>query len=277
MSSSNTTPDFELFSSLRYDPVLLISSTNTRLTGAPSPFYMLPYHRDRIHEAAAHFKWHNLLPLLAGDHGFINFGGAIESQIDLTSKSPLRVRVAIDVNGKISVTSGPTPPKRMADLYPTILPSPSTDEHAETEEKASIGNDLPSRDEPWAVLVDTERPEPSSFSTYKTSKRDIYDSARSRAGIASFTEPKEVLLVSVKGEVMEGSLTSIILWRGGRWVTPPAESGGQKGTTRRWLLAEGLVKEEVVEVDSLRDGEECWLSNGVRGMIYGRVKLGDGH
>lgn len=90
-------------------------------------------------------------------------------------------------------------------------------------------------------------------------------------------EPKEVLLVSTRDEeIMEGSLTSIILWREGRWVTPPVSSGGQAGTTRRWLIWEGLVKEEVVKVETLRDGEECWLSNGVRGLIFGRISLVEG-
>lgn len=273
--SSNTAPNFELFSSLRYDPLLLSSPINTRLNGPPSPFYMLRYHQDRILEAAAHFKWYNIEHLTAGDHGFINFEGAIESKIDMKSRTPLRVRVAIDVDGKFSVTSGPTPTKRLGDLYPTILPSPAAVEHVEAE--MSDEDNLPSRDEPWVVLVDTEHTEPSEFSTYKTSKRDIYDSARGRAGLTSFAEPREVLLVNTKGEIMEGSLTSVIFWRGGRWVTPPVESGGQKGTTRRWLIEQGMVLEENVKAESLRDGEECWLSNGVRGLIYGRMKLGDAH
>jgi hypothetical protein len=28
-----------------------------------------------------------------------------------------------------------------------------------------------------------------------------------------------------------------------------------------------------VKVDSLVDGEECWISNGVRGFLPGKVKL----
>ncbi len=32
-----------------------------------------------------------------------------------------------------------------------------------------------------------------------------------------------------------------------------------------------LVAEEEVRADSLVDGEECWLSNGVRGFFCGRV------
>lgn len=52
--------EFQLFTSLRYDPLLLESQENSRpvlnfLT--PSPFYMLAYHRDRMVEAAQHFDF----------------------------------------------------------------------------------------------------------------------------------------------------------------------------------------------------------------------------
>lgn len=51
---------FELFTSLRYDPILLQSEENG--SGdfnfeAKSPFYMLKYHRDRMLEAALYFDW----------------------------------------------------------------------------------------------------------------------------------------------------------------------------------------------------------------------------
>lgn len=31
--------------------------------------------------------------------------------------------------------------------------------------------------------------------------------------------------------------------------------------------------EDTILADSLAEGEECWLSNGVRGFFFGRVKL----
>lgn len=34
-----------------------------------------------------------------------------------------------------------------------------------------------------------------------------------------------------------------------------------------------LAVEEEVRVDSLQEGEECWISNGVRGFIFGKVKV----
>lgn len=52
---------FHLFTSLRYDPVLLNSAENSLPMlnfASPSPFYMLVYHRDRMLEAAQHFDFH---------------------------------------------------------------------------------------------------------------------------------------------------------------------------------------------------------------------------
>jgi hypothetical protein len=51
---------FQLFTSLRYDPLLLQSEQNSRAFlnfVTPSPFYMLVYHRDRMVEAAQHFDF----------------------------------------------------------------------------------------------------------------------------------------------------------------------------------------------------------------------------
>jgi 4-amino-4-deoxychorismate lyase len=84
----------------------------------------------------------------------------------------------------------------------------------------------------------------------------------------------KVLIISTKdGEIMEGSLTSVYFFRDGKWTTPPVESGGQVGTTRRWALEKGLCIQDIVKVESLVDGEECWISNGVRGFMAGKVKL----
>jgi hypothetical protein len=36
----------------------------------------------------------------------------------------------------------------------------------------------------------------------------------------------------------------------------------------------GLAEEERVDISSLVDGEECWLSSGVRGFMFGKVAVG---
>jgi 4-amino-4-deoxychorismate lyase len=62
----------QLFTSLRYDPLLLTSAENSRTDLnfiTPSPFYMLAYHRDRMLEAAQHFDFHAVVARLAHGEG----------------------------------------------------------------------------------------------------------------------------------------------------------------------------------------------------------------
>lgn len=43
----------------------------------------------------------------------------------------------------------------------------------------------------------------------------------------------------------------------------------------QWLISgsRGVAVEQAVPADSLTDGEECWISNGVRGFIAAVVQL----
>lgn len=53
----NAPDDFELFTSLRYDPKLLDENFNTEVSGVPSPYLLLPYHVDRLVKQASVFEW----------------------------------------------------------------------------------------------------------------------------------------------------------------------------------------------------------------------------
>ncbi len=281
-----TEPDFQLFSSLRFDVQLLESSANHVLSGSPSPFYMLPYHRARILEAAIHFGWSAPAERISGPQGLLHILQKLEASVDVKSITPLRVRIILNSDGNVMVDTNEAPPVPLTNLFPSRIPPPAPKlevspltggvmmlgEGDTLHAGAALGSPLQTH--PWTVLVDREKTKPSPFTTYKTTCRDVYVGARARAGIQSMTEHKEVLIISETGhEIMEGSLTSVYFWRGGRWVTPPVSSGGQAGTTRRWLLENGLCDEEVVSSNSLVDGEECWISNGVRGLIWGKIKL----
>lgn len=247
---------------------------------------MLPHHRDRLLQAAQRFQFHAAVSKIQGDKGLSAIQSAIEAAVDSTSKDPLRVKALLSHDGIITVESNATPAVALENLYPASLPFPEGQDPAQkmkvsalTGGALTLGQDtcLPgaaTRTNAWTIKPDTATTSATDYTSYKTTSRDMYDEARARVGIVSRTEPKEVLIVSnLNGEVMEGSLTTVYFWRNGRWVTPPVESGGQIGTTRRWALDKRLCEEEVVTKDSLLDGEECWVSNGVRGFIWGRVSL----
>lgn len=108
--------------------------------------------------------------------------------------------------------------------------------------------------------------EPSLFTAHKTTQRTQYNEVR-----GSIPLEVEILLQNEKGEISEGCITTPYFWRGGRWVTPPADAGGNLGTTRRWALEQGLAVEETVMAKDVNVGEKIWVSNGVRAWGWGRV------
>lgn len=124
----------------------------------------------------------------------------------------------------------------------------------------------------FKFILDTEATTQSPFTSHKTTVRDMYESSRARTGIQSYAEKKEVVLWNDRGEVMEGSLTSVYVWRDGEgWVTPVLSSGGQGGATRRWSLEKGTVQEGVVRKEEVQSGRWMMASNGVRGWWGGWV------
>lgn len=272
--------DFQLFTSLRYDPALLqvpvrkLSYAGWNSVNS-SPLYMLDYHRDRMLRAATHWGWDAAIKVLQGDFGLKRLVELAESSIGWDQQSPLRVRIAITKDGELSITTGPVPETTLANLFPESLPPPEGVEDSGTDQ--GISSKLPGYD----ILVDTPMTTRSEYTHFKTTKRAAYDGARQRAQI-SLTDLKEVLIINeTNAAVMEGSITTPYFWRNGKWVTPAVSkeysledgSGGQNGTSGRWALERGIVVEDTVLVGSLVDGEECWLSNGVRGFFFGRIKL----
>jgi 4-amino-4-deoxychorismate lyase len=157
----------------------------------------------------------------------------------------------------LAFACSPTPPLSLSDLYPT----------GETGGlKASV------KETSWKFILDTNATASSSYTSFKTTSRDMYADARERVGITSFVEPNEVIMYNPDGEVMEGSLTSMYVNVDGTWLTPALTSGGQGGTTRRWALENDLCEEHVVTVKMIKRHREMCVSNGVRGFFYGELQ-----
>ncbi|TDZ32521.1 hypothetical protein C8035_v011809 [Colletotrichum spinosum] len=239
-----------------------------------SPYYMLNLHRDRMQRAATYWNWAHAIEAISEDDGLQNLTDAIDAfLVQYGKENPLRVKVLLTAEGKLSCEASQVPAVPLENLFPQRLPPPSSPKEA--------GD--PSGESPMEVVIDDTKTAQSEYTHYKTTKRAMYDTARNRASIAP-TDRKEVLLVNSRdGTIMEGSLTTPFFWRDGRWVTPPVctqfnpsnGSGGQDGTTRRWALERnrGMVAEEQIKADSLVDGEPCWISNGVRGFTFGKIRL----
>ncbi|KAI1810456.1 putative 4-amino-4-deoxychorismate protein [Poronia punctata] len=270
----------QLFTTLRCDPELLRLPTGIRdslgWNDKPSPFYMLDLHRDRLLKAAVHWGWDSAVQALEGDIGLRRLEEFLCENVEEALQKPHRAKVLIDSEGILSIAKGPTGTVPMSNLFPSRLPAPS--DRDECLEEAVM---VPERNFDFEIYLDQQTTPKTEFTHFKTTHRPMYDAARSRHNIG-LADKKEVLLVNERdGSIMEGSITTPYFWRHGRWVTPPVSkefdadrgSGGNNGTTRRWALERNIAVEEVILADSLVDGEECWISNGVRGFIHGKLKL----
>ncbi|KAJ5574050.1 uncharacterized protein N7459_008477 [Penicillium hispanicum] len=260
----NAARSFEIFSSLRYDPELPAAAARSQ-NGYPeplqSPYYLLAYHRDRLIASARHFEWDQALVWLQRD--LRSFEDFLDGSIPDRDKS-WRMKVVVDCNGIGTIEIYPTPV-----IDPINLLGPSL--------HMKPGSPV------WRVYVDTQSTVPSGFTTHKTTARDEYTAARMRAGIKSPAETAEVLIVNPSGEIMEGSITTPYFRRRAAlpersestpaWITPPLTSGGNAGTSRRYALVQNFCAEQAITAAELVDGEECWLSNGVRGFMRGVIMM----
>jgi 4-amino-4-deoxychorismate lyase len=236
--------NFQLFTSLRYDPILLDSQENSRSDLnfiTPSPFYMLAYHRGRMVEAAQHFDFHAVDERLKD-------GIALHQELlkrvqewqktTNTPDGPLKLRILFDTAANMTVDIVPMPPLPLSTLYPTsfdpndkpsnpphpakaFTPSPLTGGALTLGETDSLPA-APSAPQ-YTLKLDTQATPTSPFTSLKTTHREMYDSPRSRSLPENPTHPgyAEVILFNSVNEITEGTLTSLYFYRGGRWVTPP--------------------------------------------------------
>lgn len=103
---------------------------------------------------------------------------------------------------------------------------------------------------------------------HKTSRRDAYDAARLEYPADAVDE---VLLLNERGEICEGTITSVFLPSGdGLMSTPPLACGLLAGVLREWLIAEGRARESLILPEALA-GRPFFLGNSLRGLIPARL------
>lgn len=265
MAASGDGSPFELFSSVRYDVALRAVAGKQEFKHAGwnyqhvSPYYMLDFHRDRLLRAATHWGWDAAATIVLGGDGLRRLEQVLDDAINIGATSPeqlnkpKRCRITLGQDGRLGAEVASTPPASLSGLLPLQFPLPGFMLEADSPVSSQPDTDVPTLMKdlrsvmgkaPYDVTVDADTTSPSPYTHYKTTRRQMYDAARQRAGITG-PEPKEVLLVSAKnGVVMDGSISTVYFWRQGRWVTPPVPSkyveasgsGGLDGTTRRWAI-----------------------------------------
>lgn len=236
--------DFQLFTSIRYDPLLLESEENSRSDLnfiTPSPFYMLAYHRGRMLEAAQHFDFDAVAERLQDGH-------ALHEELlkrvkgwqstNPSQTGPLKLRILFDKPATMTIEFISIPPVPLSTLYPSSFsppnPSPPPPHPANTFTPSPLtGGALslgptdalstPSAPQEWTLRLDTQPTPPSPHTLLKTTMREMYNAARARALPSNLAAPAqvEVMLFNDVHELTEGTYTSLYFYRGGRWVTPP--------------------------------------------------------
>lgn len=176
----------------------------------------------------------------------------------MTPSISTQIRILLSIDGQIRV-----------ETYPTIalIRDPLAAAYFNPDQDTADKSPKPV----LTVSLDTQPTTSSPFTSFKTTSRAHYDAARSRVGIISRTDPREVILYNDRGEITEGSFRNVSFWRGGKWVTPPGETGCLPGTVRRWLMENGLLHEQVIKKDDIKPGEWVMMSNGVDITILGKM------
>ena len=148
------------------------------------------------------------------------------------AREPHRVRIVLDEAGNFEATSAP------------LGQAPSQWTFALSPQRLDSGD----------VLL-----------RHKTTWRELYETESARA--AKSLGADEVLFLNERGELTEGSRSTIFLRRGEQLLTPALACGLLDGVLRREMLDSGRAAEAVLTPDDLAAADEVLLGNSLRGLI----------
>ena len=138
---------------------------------------------------------------------------------------PARMRLTLNPDGILNVQSSPLPP-------------------AKSEWTLTLATEHLSSTDPWLTL--------------KTTRRPVYDAAR--AALPPGLD--EVIFLNERGEVCDGTITTLFFDRGQGMRTPPLTCGLLPGVLRAEL---GLPEEVLMAADLPH--VRLWVGNSLRGLI----------
>jgi 4-amino-4-deoxychorismate lyase len=281
-------PSFRIFTTLRhnqFNQVDLQNSTPTITAWKTADAKLLDLHSGRLQASAQAFNWTEVAtlfeqegkPLLSKhlDLAVARLSASVNEPAQGYCRA-LRAHIDVSRDAGIDVSLiAMGEDKRLSFLETDcfhILPPPTPSPASRSLQSPSPDSALAAPPEYSQITVDSEPTPVTLFTAHKTSHRLVYDAARTRASITPCSPlAAEVLLYNEFYEITEASVSTVYLYRGGRWITPAAECGGNLSVTRRLALEGGFCVEGRVLIDDVRDGEIIWLSNAARGFFMGRV------
>ncbi|MBB3946106.1 4-amino-4-deoxychorismate lyase [Rhizobium skierniewicense] len=118
----------------------------------------------------------------------------------------------------------------------------------------------------WRVKIaeKTRLDSSDTFYRHKSSRREPYDAARAEF---STSEADEVLLLNERGEICEGSTTSIFVEAAeGQLLTPPLDSGILPGVLRADLIRDRRARGQALRPQDL-NGRKLFVGNSLHGLV----------
>ncbi|MFY9263240.1 MAG: bifunctional anthranilate synthase component I family protein/class IV aminotransferase [Arcanobacterium sp.] len=225
------------------------------LDTSPQRFHLIE--TMRAHQGAVQHLDHHLARLAdSADYcGFSYDDAAVRAAISgavssaTTPNNTCKVRLTLQRDGQIDVTTGPAPSyHRLPDVPPS---KPDADELNHAIRIEIDDHAVDSRD--WRRQ-------------HKTSMRQMLVDAKNRHPHAD-----EVLLTNEHGQITEGTVTNVVALIDGRWVTAPIKDGLLPGVGRAVLIERGVVSERPVTVDEVHRAEALAVVNALRGWRWAKL------
>jgi para-aminobenzoate synthetase / 4-amino-4-deoxychorismate lyase len=132
----------------------------------------------------------------------------------------------------------------------------------------STAIELPTKDTVWRFVISDQRlDEKDPLFYHKTTRRQFYDREMERQ--KALTGCDEVIFLNKKGELTEGTRTTLFIELDGRLFTPALACGLLPGTLREELLdlPRAAASEAVLSPQDLLSADRIYLGNSVRGLI----------
>ncbi|KAI5953958.1 ABZ2 [Candida margitis] len=265
-SNSSIKPeDFEILSTIRYDPTLSKVPPTGYIDISPSNIFLLSEHVARLQYTFTFFH-HLYGTSFDSDIGEEYLLKQIvesfkESQKPVDKSYKIRGLFKLDGSSRLEIHDTTIREDLLLGLHP-----------ADGENSAEASTESGSRHDEWDVYINTKSSLISPFTSFKTTKRDVYTEARR---ILPGLKPgkEEVLLFNSQNQLMEGSITNVAIKRqsDGKWVTPLLSSGCLCGVTRHYLLRRNFIEEDVISMKDVSIGNEVLLFNGIMGVVRGRI------
>ena len=151
--------------------------------------------------------------------------------------NPARIRLIVDLDGHVTLT----------DTLFTPLASPlrlALSKHALTPQRQQTH--------------------------HKVSQRDFYDGERNR--LKQSHQIDEVIFVNEKGNLCEGSYTTLFIEKDGKLYTPTLSAGLLPGVFRAHMLAQKKVVETVLTRNDLKTADKLYVGNSLRGLMPAKLE-----